>query len=149
MNGEGERLIANTDSNGRFHSDWLSMMYPRLRLARTLLAEDGGYFYQSMIMEIYNAEEFVMLFSVHKIADNFYIKVRHENRILEDDIDYQLVIEVLLCYSRSKVYCPSQRKHKAKNDYRYDIHIFGECSERRCKSMAMKSKFIPKILIKF
>ncbi|WP_259457132.1 site-specific DNA-methyltransferase [Microbacterium sp. AG790] len=37
----GERLIANTESNGRFHSDWLSMMYPRLKLARNLLSSDG------------------------------------------------------------------------------------------------------------
>jgi len=40
----GTRLVANTDSNGRFHSDWLSMLYPRLRLARNLLAEDGVIF---------------------------------------------------------------------------------------------------------
>ena len=37
----GNRLIANTEANGRFHSDWLSMMYPRLRLAKNLLADDG------------------------------------------------------------------------------------------------------------
>jgi adenine-specific DNA-methyltransferase len=37
----GARLVANPDSNGRFHSDWLSMMYPRLRLARNLLRDDG------------------------------------------------------------------------------------------------------------
>jgi len=37
----GTRLVANTDANGRFHSDWLSMMYPRLRLARALLRSDG------------------------------------------------------------------------------------------------------------
>lgn len=36
-----EKLIANPDSNGRFHSDWLSMQYPRLRLARNLLRDDG------------------------------------------------------------------------------------------------------------
>ena len=41
---DGERLIANTESNGRFHSDWLSMLYPRLRLARTLLRDDGVIF---------------------------------------------------------------------------------------------------------
>jgi adenine-specific DNA-methyltransferase len=40
-NEAGERLIVNSESNGRFHSDWLSMIYPRLRLARNLLAEDG------------------------------------------------------------------------------------------------------------
>jgi len=41
---EGNRLIANTESNGRFHSDWLSMMYPRLKLARNLLRDDGVIF---------------------------------------------------------------------------------------------------------
>ncbi|KAB2585322.1 site-specific DNA-methyltransferase [Rhodococcus erythropolis] len=37
----GARLSANPESNGRFHSDWLSMMYPRLKLARNLLSDDG------------------------------------------------------------------------------------------------------------
>ncbi|MEI2827125.1 MAG: DNA methyltransferase [Dermatophilaceae bacterium] len=37
----GSHLVANTEANGRFHSDWLSMMYPRLKLARNLLNESG------------------------------------------------------------------------------------------------------------
>lgn len=41
---EGNRLVANTESNGRFHSAWLSMMYPRLKIARNLLADDGVIF---------------------------------------------------------------------------------------------------------
>ena len=41
---EGGRLVANTEGNGRFHSDWCSMMYPRLLLARDLLAADGAIF---------------------------------------------------------------------------------------------------------
>lgn len=40
----GNRLTANTESNGRFHSDWLCMMYPRLKLARNLLRDDGVIF---------------------------------------------------------------------------------------------------------
>ena len=40
----GNRMVSNTEANGRFHSDWLSMMYPRLRLARNLLSEDGVIF---------------------------------------------------------------------------------------------------------
>ena len=40
----GNRLVANNESNGRFHSDWLSMMYPRLRLAQKLLRDDGFIF---------------------------------------------------------------------------------------------------------
>ena len=41
---EGNRLVTNTESNGRFHTDWLNMIYPRLRLAKDLLAEDGVIF---------------------------------------------------------------------------------------------------------
>jgi adenine-specific DNA-methyltransferase len=37
----GNRMVANTEANGRFHSDWLNMLYPRLRLARNLLTDDG------------------------------------------------------------------------------------------------------------
>jgi len=41
VGGSGARLVANLDSNGRFHSDWLDMIYPRVRVARNLLADDG------------------------------------------------------------------------------------------------------------
>ena len=40
----GLRLVANTEANGRFHSDWLSMMYPRLKLARNLMSDEGVFF---------------------------------------------------------------------------------------------------------
>ncbi|MFQ7319572.1 MAG: site-specific DNA-methyltransferase [Faecalibacterium sp.] len=38
---EGNRMVTNTESNGRFHTDWLNMIYPRLKLAKDLLADDG------------------------------------------------------------------------------------------------------------
>src|SRR5690606_13211461 len=41
---EGKKLSSNTDSDGRYHSNWLNMMYPRLKLARNLLTEDGVIF---------------------------------------------------------------------------------------------------------
>ena len=41
---EGNRLVANTESNGRFHTDWLNMIYPRLKVAKDLLREDGVIF---------------------------------------------------------------------------------------------------------
>lgn len=44
FNEEGDRLFKNTDSNGRFHSDWCSMIYSRLMLARNLLSDDGVIF---------------------------------------------------------------------------------------------------------
>lgn len=41
---EGNRLVKNLDSNGRFHTDWLNMIYPRLKLAKDLLSDDGAIF---------------------------------------------------------------------------------------------------------
>ncbi len=41
---EGNRLVQNTESNGRFHTDWLNMLYPRLRIAKDLLSDDGAIF---------------------------------------------------------------------------------------------------------
>ncbi len=51
---DGNRLVANTESNGRFHSDWLSMIYPRLKLAKNTLAEDGVIFISIDDVEVAN-----------------------------------------------------------------------------------------------
>lgn len=51
---EGEKLFRNTDSNGRFHSDWLSMMYERLVVARDLLKDDGVVFISIDDNEMHN-----------------------------------------------------------------------------------------------
>ena len=51
---EGNRLVANTEANGRFHSDWLTLIYPRLKLARTLLREDGVIFISVDDNEVHN-----------------------------------------------------------------------------------------------
>lgn len=44
LDGEGNRFVANTESNGRFHTNWLNMIYPRLKLAKDLLSDDGVIF---------------------------------------------------------------------------------------------------------
>lgn len=54
---EGNRLVANTESNGRFHTDWLNMMYPRLKLARDLLSDDGVVFISIDENEIENLKK--------------------------------------------------------------------------------------------
>ncbi|QQU07488.1 site-specific DNA-methyltransferase [Moraxella osloensis] len=54
VDADGNRLVANTESNGRFHSDWLSMMYSRLKLARNLLSDDGVIFISIDDNEIHN-----------------------------------------------------------------------------------------------
>ncbi|MDX1821104.1 MAG: site-specific DNA-methyltransferase [Paracoccaceae bacterium] len=50
----GNRLVANTQSNGRFHSDWLSMMYSRVRLAKSFLSDDGLFFVSIDQNEVHN-----------------------------------------------------------------------------------------------
>lgn len=59
----GSRLVANTDSNGRFHSDWLTMIYPRLKVTRNLMA-DGGL----IAIAINDAE----VFQLGKILDEIF-----------------------------------------------------------------------------
>jgi adenine-specific DNA-methyltransferase len=66
---EGNRLVQNTESNGRFHTDWLNMIYPRLRLAKDLLTNNGVIFIsiddnevsnlKKICNEIYGATSFV------------------------------------------------------------------------------------------
>jgi adenine-specific DNA-methyltransferase len=51
---DGNRMVKNLDSNGRFHTDWLNMIYPRLRLARDLLRDDGAIFISCDDNEINN-----------------------------------------------------------------------------------------------
>ena len=69
IDGEGRSFSTNTESNGRFHSKWMNMMYPRLAISRNLLAEDGLIFVSiddsefprliTILNEIYGEENFV------------------------------------------------------------------------------------------
>jgi adenine-specific DNA-methyltransferase len=68
----GDRLTANPNSAGRYHSDWLSMMYPRLRLARNLLTEDGLLFVSIDSHEVHN---------LIKICDEVFGSGSHKNTI--------------------------------------------------------------------
>ena len=54
---EGNRLVQNTESNGRFHTDWLNMMYPRLKLAKDLLSDDGVIFISIDDNELHNVKQ--------------------------------------------------------------------------------------------
>lgn len=54
---EGARLVANTTTNGRFHSDWISMMYPRVKLAHRFLSDDGIFFASIDESELLNLQK--------------------------------------------------------------------------------------------
>lgn len=57
VDGEGKKISTNSESNGRYHTNWLNMMYPRLRLARNLLADDGVIMIHIDEHEVNNAQK--------------------------------------------------------------------------------------------
>ncbi len=75
---DNQRLVANPETAGRYHSDWLSMMYPRLKLARNLLTDDGVFItsigaeelanYKKILDEVFGEVNFVELFSWQKTS---------------------------------------------------------------------------------
>lgn len=97
---EGNRMIANTDANGRFHSDWLSMMYSRLKLARNLLRDDGVIFISIDDNEVHN---------LRKICDeifgagNFVINISYKNKAGAGAATkgFISVHEYVLCYAKN------------------------------------------------
>ena len=90
----GERLVANPESNGRFHSDWLSMMYSRLKLARGLLTDDGVII--AAIGDSEHANLRVLLDQVFG-AQNFISDVvwhggrKNDSRYVSNGADYMLI----------------------------------------------------------
>lgn len=87
---QGNRLVQNTESNGRFHTDWLNMIYPRLRIAKDLLTDDGIIFIsidenevgnlQKVSDEVFGEANFVsqLIWAAGRKNDSKYISVSHE-----------------------------------------------------------------------
>ncbi|WP_311777318.1 site-specific DNA-methyltransferase [Trueperella abortisuis] len=96
---EGGKLSTNSESAGRFHSNWLNMMYPRLKLARNLLREDGAVFISIDEVEIGNLKQICnevfgennligsMIWAAGRKNDSKFISASHE---------------YILCYVRNK-----------------------------------------------
>ena len=98
---KGNRLVANTDANGRFHSDWLSLMYSRLRLARNLLQDDGVLFVSADDNEISNLLKICdEVFGEANFVANFIWEKRtnRENRkVVSSRHDY------VVCFCKNQV----------------------------------------------
>ncbi len=87
---QGNRMVTNTESNGRFHTDWLNMIYPRLKVARDLLTDDGVIFIsideneldnlKKICDEIFGQSNFIaeLIWSAGRKNDSKYISVSHE-----------------------------------------------------------------------
>lgn len=97
---EGNRLFKNTETNGRFHTDWLNMMYPRLKVARDLLSEDGVIFISIDDNEVEN---------LRKICDEIFGNdhfvaafTRLTTKSGKTPISYMISHEYALAYVKSK-----------------------------------------------
>ena len=98
--GEGNRLVQNTESNGRFHTDWLNMMYPRLRLARDLLSDDGVIFISIDDNEVENLKKICNeIFG----EGNFVATINWKGRGGRQDSRYYAAVhEYILSYAKNK-----------------------------------------------
>lgn len=100
VNAEGQKLSSNVESGGRYHSNWLNMMYPRLKLARNLLREDGVLF--ASIDEHEVAQLRRLLDEIFGEA-NFVTDLIWQSRTsISDDLEVSLNHNHVLVYSRSR-----------------------------------------------
>lgn len=93
---EGNRLFANTESNGRFHTYWLNMIYPRLKVAKDLLSEDGVIFISMDENEIDNLEKVCNeIFGEHNMVGKVIweraFAPKNDAKYLSDSHDYIIV----------------------------------------------------------
>ena len=98
---DGNRLVSNTESNGRFHTDWLNMIYPRLRLAKDLLTDTGVIFIsidenevqnmRKICDEIFGEQNFISQLGWQKVYSP-----KNQARYFSNDYEF------VLCYCRNK-----------------------------------------------
>lgn len=80
---QGNLLVTNTESNGRFHTDWLNMLYPRLKVARELLTEDGVIFISIDENEVQNLKKICTeIFGIKNFIDCLHWKKKKQPSFL-------------------------------------------------------------------
>ena len=122
---DGNRLYKNTDSNGRFHSDWCSMIYSRLMLARNLLRDDGVIFISIDDNEVDNLRKISdEIFG----GDNFMAHLIHKNNSMKNQSKYVGVsTEYVLIYCKDKIHLSkSQSVWRANKKGAADINAMFE-----------------------
>jgi adenine-specific DNA-methyltransferase len=118
---DGNRMVRNLDSNGRFHTDWLNMIYSRLRIARDLLTDDGVVFIsiddnevdnlKKICNEIFGESNFFACVSWHKNYAS-----ANDAKAFSNVLDYILVYKKSLAFERNLL----PRTDKQNSLYKYD-----------------------------
>lgn len=96
----GNRLVRNTDANGRYHSDWLNMMYPRLKIAKDLLKEDGVIFISIDDNEVHNLRKVCdEIFGERNLVQQFPWQSRQS---IQNDTDISSSHEYVVAYAKNR-----------------------------------------------
>lgn len=99
---DGNRMVQNTESNGRFHTDWLNMIYPRLRLAKDLLSEDGVIFISIDDYEVENLQKICN--EVFGESNMFAILTRRcMHTVRNSSKDFNKNTDYILVYAKNKL----------------------------------------------
>lgn len=98
---DGNQLFQNTESNGRFHTDWLNMIYPRLKIARNLLSDDGVIFISIDDNELENLKKICEeIFGESNFIANIVWK--HTQQSKNDELYFSRQYNHTLVYAKSK-----------------------------------------------
>ena len=145
----GNRLVQNMESNGRFHTDWLNMLYPRLKIAKNLLTEDGAIFIsidenefitlKNICDEVFVRSNFIaeLIWAAGRKNDSKYVSISHE---------------YILCYFRNIDYIKTNNIiWREKKQGLYDIYSeyellkkeYGEDHERMSRELKLWYKNLP------
>ncbi|EHY2840503.1 site-specific DNA-methyltransferase, partial [Escherichia coli] len=133
---DGNRLSTNTETSGRYHTDWLNMMYPRLKLARNLLANSGFIFISidenelhnlcGICFEIFGEENFISL-----IANTNNPKGRSDDKFIATAHEYILVMAKNINYAKTYGFEPDDKITKRYNKTDENGEIFRDIDLRK------------------
>lgn len=117
---DGNRMVQNTESNGRFHTDWLNMIYPRLKLAKDLLTDDGVIFISIDDNEVEN----LLKCCGEVFGDcNFVAQIPWRKRTAKSDVPFGVSqdYEYIICFAKSSNFSASvegkERKYYETPDF--------------------------------
>ena len=116
---QGNRLVANTESNGRFHTDWLNMIYPRLKVARDLLTEDGVIFISIDDNEVVNLKE---------ICNEIFGFSNFVSQIVWEQGRKSMAAQIAINHEYCLIYCKN-RIENIKNDSLKSNHNWSDKKE--------------------
>jgi adenine-specific DNA-methyltransferase len=132
VDAQGAKLTTNTDKNGRFHSDWLNFMYPRLFLAKSLLKEDGVIFVSIDDNEVHHLR---MIMDEIFGEENFVAKFPWKKRTAKSDVPFGVSqdYEWILTYAKDKFNAglSIERKYYQTEDYPNDRWRLSDLTTQR------------------